>query len=204
MPVGGPAASPTGAITSQPVVVTLRPVGIPIATIRPNDGRQNPLRLVAYVEGGDRLRQQLVGITLELPSLLQQQVVPAPQLLHEAGELEAPISRGRSITAIGPASPQHLLRLAADQVGQLQCLTGLIRIGKTRADAVLPEPRPKRIGRPRRHCRPQPHPSTHHIEGDSVAFQLQSSVLAAEPGVGGGHRTCLTTCLIVVDPCRFA
>ena len=79
-----------------------------------------------------------------------------------------------------------------------QCLAGLIRIGKTRADPVLPEPRPKRIGRP------QPYPSSHHIEGDSVAFQLQSSVLAAEPGIGGGHRTCLTTCLIVVDPCRFA
>ena len=85
-----------------------------------------------------------------------------------------------------------------------QCLAGLIRIGKTRADPVLPEPRPKRIGRPRRHGRPQPYPSSHHIEGDSVAFQLQRSVLAAEPGIGGGHRTCLTTCLIVVDPCRFA
>ncbi len=89
------AATPAaGAITGQPGVVTLRPVGIPMASIRTNDGRQNPLRLVADVEGGDRLRQQLIGITLELPSLLQQQVVPAPELLHEAGELEAPIGRG--------------------------------------------------------------------------------------------------------------
>ena len=90
------AATPTaGTITRQPGVVTLRPVGIPMATIRPNDGRQNPFRLVADVEGGDRLRQQLIGITLKPPPLLQQQVVPAPELLHEAGELEAPIVRCR-------------------------------------------------------------------------------------------------------------
>ena len=47
-------------------------------------------------------------------------------------------------------------------------------------------------------------PGTRPIEGDPMPFQLQSGALASEPGVGGGHRICLTTCLIVVDPCRFA
>ena len=87
------AAPAAGAITSQPGVVALRLIGIAVATARPVDGCQNPLRLVVDVEGGDYLRQQLIGITLELPSLLQQEVVPAPELLHEAGELEAPIGR---------------------------------------------------------------------------------------------------------------
>jgi hypothetical protein len=95
-----------------------------------------------------------------------------------------------------PPEPQPELRSPDGGVGKRraetsppippQCLAGLIRIGKTRADPVLPEPRPKRIGRPRRHGRPQPYPCSHHIEGDSVAFQLQRSVLAAEPGIGGG------------------
>jgi hypothetical protein len=88
------AAPAAGAITSQPGVVALRLIGIAGATARPIDGRQNPLRLVADVEGGDRLRQQLIGVTLKPPALHQQQVVPAPELLHEAGELEAPIGRG--------------------------------------------------------------------------------------------------------------
>ena len=46
--------------------------------------------------------------------------MPAPELLHEAGELEAAIVCGRCIPAVGPPTPQHLLRLAADQVGQLR------------------------------------------------------------------------------------
>ena len=113
--------------------------------------------------------------------------------------LPAVVASTRATRCAGSA-----LKRIAKLLGQLQCLAGLIRIGKACADPVLPEPRPKRIGRPRRHGRPQPHPSTHHIEGDPMAFQLQSSVLAVEPGIEGGHRTCLTTCLIVVDPCRFA
>ena len=96
------------------------------------------------------------------------------------------------------------LQRIAELLGQLQGLTGLVWIGQSRADAVLPGLGTGWVGGPRRHRRPQTHPGTRHVEGDPMPFQLQGSVLAAEPGVGGGHRTCLTTCLIVVDPCRFA
>ena len=96
------------------------------------------------------------------------------------------------------------LKGIAQLLSQLQRLGGLIRVGETGADAVLLRLGTKRVCGPRWHRRPQTHPGTRHIERDAVPDQLQSGVLATEPGVGGGHRICLTTCLIVVDPCHFA
>lgn len=78
------------------------------------------------------------------------------------------------------------LQRIAELFGQLQGLAGLVRIGKSRADAVLPGLSSGWVGGPRRHRRPQTHPGTRHIEGDPMPFQLQSGVLAGEPGVGGG------------------
>jgi hypothetical protein len=92
----------------------------------------------------------------------------------------------------------------AELLSQLQRLGGLIRVGEAGADAVLLRFGTGRVRGSRRHGRPQAHPTTRHIEGDPMTFQLQSGVLAAEPGVGGRHRICLTICLIVVDPGRFA
>ena len=96
---------------------------------------------------------------------------------------------GGPIKGLDP-EPVALQRIAK-LLGQLPCLAGLIRVGKACADPVLLQPCSGRIGRPRWHRRPQTHPGTRHIEGDSVPDQLQSGVLAAEPGVGGGHRICL-------------
>ena len=73
----------------------------------------------------------------------------------------------------------------AELLGQLQGLAGLARIGKSGADAVLPGLSSGWLGGPRRHRPPQTHPGTRHIEGDPMPSELQSSVLAAEPGVGG-------------------
>ena len=92
----------------------------------------------------------------------------------------------------------------AQLLGQLQQLGGLIRTGKTGTDALLLGFRSGRVSRPWRDARTHAPPTTRHIEGDPVTFQLQRSVLEGQPGAGMETADCINICLIVVDPGRFA
>jgi len=91
--------------------------------------------------------------------------------------------QGAPIKGLDPEAVQ--LQGIAELLGQLQRIGGLIRIGLSRADAVLPGLGTGWVGGPRRHGRPQTHPGTRHVEGDPCPFSFRAAFWQLSQGSEG-------------------